>query len=439
MASNPLTESPGPSLIEQATQILEAASQLQQQLQSHKLPQPTLEVGPRKDWRDASQHTSILEARFALIDASQAMLQLALGPIDYLDDLSGATRVKLDVLQTLNALEIAQAVPTEGDVAVAQLAENLGLNEELLQRLLSFAYAMGLFRESPGRKGHVMHTALSAAMPDISTYVRLRAEPCFISGVAKFPEAVRSRGESAVKVPAQLEDPMGRDSWRVLEEDYPPGQGMALFSAGMKTGLSIQLGASLTPYVRGLDWDSIVGGTVVDVGGGNGHVEVTILPQIPSDINFIIQDLPSNEGPAKALIEAHQAQGRITFQSHDFFQPQPAKSRPPTVFMLSRILHDWPDEDCVKIIRPLLPEMEHYGTKLWLCERVLPDEQGQISRHMETQLRMGDLTMFRLYGAKERTLHQWKNLVAKADLRLRVQSLKQLLDTQWSFFEVVLE
>lgn len=442
MAPQIMIKSPNSSLTEQATIILQAASQLERGLRDYGLPQPTLEAGGRKNWHDCSQHTSVLQARSALIDASQTMLQLALGPSDYLNDLLMAGRQKIDVLQTLDTLQVAQAVPMDRAVAVSQLAEKLGLNENFLQRQLSFAYLMGLFRESPSKKGHIAHTALSSMLPEASPFVQLRAIPALTNGTVKVPEALRVRGDSAVKVPAQLADPQGRIFWRVLEEEYPPGQGMAMFSAGMKASMTLNLGASFAPYLNGLDWGSIGGSrTVVDVGGGNGHVEAILLPNLPPDINFVIQDLPSNEGPAKALIDQQLANGRITFQPHDFFKPQPTDFDfgQPAVYMLSRVLLDWQDEDCVRILRNLLPAMESHGTKLWVCEGVVPDDIGQIPNYMEMQIRGLDLLMFNLFGAAERTVEQWKTLFLKADERLRVVDIKQPLNSLLSFFEVVLD
>lgn len=441
MASRTILKSPNSSLTEQATIILQAASQLEQGLRDHGLPQPTLDAGGRKDWHDCSQHTSILQARSALIDASQAILQIALGPSDYLNDLLMAGPRKVDVLQTLDTLQVAHAVPMDRDIAVSQLAEELGLNEDFLQRQLSFAYLMGLFRESPSKKGHIAHTALSSMLPEASPYVQLHAMPALTNGNFKVPEALRVRQDSAVKVPAQLADPQGRGFWRILEEDYPPGQGMAKFSAGMKASMTLNLGASFAPYLHGLDWGSIAGKTVVDVGGGSGHIEAILLPNIPSDINFIIQDLPSNEGPAKALIDQPLAHGRITFQAHDFFKPQPADFNfgQPAVYMLSRVLLDWQDEDCVRILRNLLPAMKSYGTKLWVCEGIVPDGIGQIPNYIEMQIRGLDLLMFTLFGASERTVEQWKTLFRKADERLRVVNIKQPLNSFLSFFEVILD
>lgn len=58
------------SLISQAQTILEAATSLQQQLNSASLPQPSFRVDGRRDWHDAAHLPVLLETRLKLLDSA---------------------------------------------------------------------------------------------------------------------------------------------------------------------------------------------------------------------------------------------------------------------------------------------------------------------------------------------------------------------------------
>ncbi|KAH9905838.1 S-adenosyl-L-methionine-dependent methyltransferase [Xylariomycetidae sp. FL2044] len=424
---------PTPTLVDQAKVILEAATSLQQQLEQRGLPQPGFEADSRKDWQDAIDYPELLRTRSALIDASNQMLNLALGPMDTLASLAGVGISKTDVFRTLNALGVADAVPLSGSIGIDSLAAQVGVDVRLLEKQLRFAYLMGLFYEpEPGR---VAHTSLSAGMPEMSAWASLRLSPLCCKAAWAVPEALRTWRESPVpeghvQVPFSLADPQERDFWTALQQDDPDGRGMEKFSAAMKA-----MFAGHT-FVNGFDWASLGGGLVVDVGGGNGHVEMGILDDVPSGVNFLIQDLPANEQPFRELAEKHGALDRVQFQKHDFFQPQPADLKP-QAYILSRILHDWQDDNCVRILRHLVPAMVEHGTKLFVVERALPSRIGDVPNHKEQLMRAQDLLMFNIFGGGERSMKEWERLFQKADGRLKIAKVGGSEISPFSYMEVV--
>ncbi|KAI5861165.1 O-methyltransferase-domain-containing protein [Durotheca rogersii] len=386
---------PTPSLVAQAAAILEAATSLQRQLEQHGLQQPSFEAGGRKDWHDAIEHPEVLRARSALIDASNLMLNMALGPMDILSSLVGPAVSKVDVFRTLDALGVSEAVPLDTPISIDDLAARVGANPRLLRQQLRFAYLMGIFYEP--REGYVAHTSISAAIPSLSAWTRMRLGYLMSSGAWRIPEALRIWQDSPppghVQVPVSLADSKGRDFWSALQEEDPENRGMEKFSSAMKALFASHSGNSLGPFVTGFDWAGLGDGLVVDVGGGNGHIEVSILNAVPSGLNFVIQDQETNRGLAIENIRQHGAADRIQFQVHDFFHPQPPHLRP-KAYLLSRILHDWQDGDCVRILRNLVPGMEEHAAQLFVMERVLPDRSGDIPNHMEQLIRTQDLLMF---------------------------------------------
>lgn len=436
---------PTPSLVAQAKAILQAATSLEQQLDAHGLPQPSFAASGRKDWQDAVDHPGILQARSSLIDASHQMRNLALGPTEMLFSLAGPAISQIDVFRTLDALGVPQAVPSadRASVGVAELAATLGVSAKLLHQQLRFAYLMGLFYEP--RDGFVAHTAASAAMPVFSPWTQMRLDRLMSWGAWELPEALRrsasnddednDSGKARVP-PVSLGDPKGRSFWKALEEDDPEGKGMEKFSSSMKALLAGHTGNSFVPFVRGFDWSSLGEGLVIDVGGGNAHVEVRILDDVPAGINFLIQDLGSNEKAANEAIKEHGVEQRVEFQVHDFFRAQPPELKP-KAYILSRILHDWQDEDCMRILRGLTPAMAEHGTKLFVYERVLPNRIGDIPNHMEQLMRTQDLLMFTLFGGGERSLKDWDALFKKADPRLTIAAIRHSQLSPFSNMEIV--
>lgn len=426
-----------PSLASQAQTILEAATSLQQQLESASLPQPSFAPDGRRDWHDASHLPSLLETRLKLIDAAQSMLDLVVGPLDTLVYLAGPANTKIEVLRTLDELRVADNVPLEGEISVDELAGNLSVNRGSLERHLRCAYLMGIFRES--REGHVAHTGVSAAMPSFSPYTRLRLSELLQRGTFHVAESMRlSAEQKGGKVPIPIEladkDKGGRDMWKQLTEDDPDGKGMEKFSTAMRVLGAAHSGGSYVSFVQGFDWDRLPDGPIVDIGGGNGHISVNVAKALPAS-DFIIQDLESNAAPARDNIKQHGLETRVKFQTQDFFNAQPADLRP-SAYLVSRVLHDWQDEDCVKILRPLLPAMEKYGTKLLIVERVLPDRVGEMSPYKEWSLRMTDILMYTLFSAKERSLKDFEALLRKVDDRLRIASCRTPASTIFGFMEV---
>ena len=77
------------------------------------------------------------------------------------------------------------------------------------------------------------------------------------------------------------------------------------------------------------------------------------------------------------------------------------------------ILHNWPDEDCERILKNIAAAMEPGYSKLVVNEHILPSTGA----HSETTSK--DILMLALFGhSRERHLAEWEQLFAKAGLKL---------------------
>ena len=80
-------------------------------------------------------------------------------------------------------------------------------------------------------------------------------------------------------------------------------------------------------------------------------------------------------------------------------------------YYLRNILHDWPDDKCIAILKNLVPAMDK-DSRILIDDMVLPD----IGVHWQAaQL---DLTMMAALGSVERTKEQWYALMKSAGLRI---------------------
>lgn len=140
------------------------------------------------------------------------------------------------------------------------------------------------------------------------------------------------------------------------------------FAQGMFT-LEIMNGAL---GYRDIDWkqwdkeDSVF----VELGASTGHLSLSVLPCL-DNARFINQDLPEvcHEGIKFFLKNNPEAlqSGRVTFQPHDFFTTQPVKGA--AVYILSNILHDWPDKEALNILSNIAKAMTT-ESRLLICEIV---------------------------------------------------------------------
>lgn len=125
---------------------------------------------------------------------------------------------------------------------------------------------------------------------------------------------------------------------------------------------------------------------------------------------------------------------RISFVAHDFFTPNPVKDA--DVFLFRLVLHDWPDDDAVRILRRVTPSMTP-KTRLVVCDVVVPPA-GALPYLEERQVRSVDMQMMTLFNSWERSLEEWEGLFAKADPALRVASVAKPVGSYVSIMEVTL-
>lgn len=154
-------------------------------------------------------------------------------------------------------------------------------------------------------------------------------------------------------------------------------------------------------------YDFSAAGTVVDVGGATGNMLAAILSRHDGP-RGVLFDRPHVVSEAPALLEAHGVAERVTIEPGDFFERVPGGG---DVYLLSHIIHDWSEDQCLTILghcRSVIPP----DGRLLIVETVLPP--GDTPHQGKVQ----DMVMLVIPGGQERTEAEYATLLDKADFRL---------------------
>jgi len=146
--------------------------------------------------------------------------------------------------------------------------------------------------------------------------------------------------------------------------------------------------------------------SLVDIAGGHGVLISAILGRYPA-LNGVVFDLPNvAAGAAKTLAEAKVAE-RCEIVGGSFFEAVPSGK---DGYLLSHILHDWGDEDCLKILRNIRKAMPSASGQLLVVEMLIPEGN---TPHFGKLL---DVTMLSIFsGGRERTEADYVQLLKQAD------------------------
>ncbi|KAK3404644.1 hypothetical protein EUGRSUZ_K00951 [Eucalyptus grandis] len=182
----------------------------------------------------------------------------------------------------------------------------------------------------------------------------------------------------------------GRKIWDFASENPEFNH---LFNDGMACTSKILVKAIVEGYKHG--FESI--GSLVDVGGGTGGAVAEIIKSYPhiQGINF---DLPH-------VVATAPAHAGVTHVGGDMFETIPHAD---AVFM-KWIMHDWGNEDCVKILKNCREAIPERNGKVIIAEVVLkPEGDGMFD---EIGLVFDLLMIAHSSGGKERDELEWKKIL----------------------------
>jgi hypothetical protein len=147
--------------------------------------------------------------------------------------------------------------------------------------------------------------------------------------------------------------------------------------------------------------------TLADIGGSQGLILSLVLQKYP-EMRGILFDLPAVVERAPSFIKGYGLESRINVKGGNFFDSIPSGA---DAYLLKHILHDWSDEDCLRILKNIYAVTEP-GTKLLIVDAVI----GAGNEHEFAKIL--DIQMLIFLHGKERTESEWKELLSVAGFRL---------------------
>lgn len=280
-----------------------------------------------------------------------------------------------------------------GPKTAAEIAKTLECDEGALQRFMSALAVEGVFGR--GADGRFSLTPLSEGLTtDHPRSVRwLAAAMCDHAHWHPWGKAhdVIKEGRS------QTEKVLGASPWEYLsgspEEAGRFGQAMS--------NMSRQASAGITAHH---DFSGIE--HLVDVGGSRGTLLLEILEQNPAMRGTVLDLPPVIEVTEQALAD-HPLRSRIELVAGSFFESVPAGA---DAYMLKHILHDWPDDQCLRILRRIREAIPAEG-RLLVFDALLVPEAPPWAHWL-------DVHMLVLQDGKERSPDEFGALLAAAGFEM---------------------
>lgn len=297
------------------------------------------------------------------------------------------------VLYTAAKLKLADYL-ADGSKRADELAEQTGTHASSLHRLMRTLAHLGVLSMEDDRMFSLtpLGEALKSDAPGAAqSTIRTVAGDGFWNAFLKLPDTLQD-GEPGMK------KAFGKSFFEYIADNPEESTHFNDTMIGFH-------GAEPPAVAEAYDFSGF--DTVVDVGGGTGNMLSTILERYPEP-KGVLFELPRVVQEAPELIGERGLTNRIICESGDFFESVPEGG---DAYILSHILHDWPEEQCLSILRNCRDAMSP-ASRLLIVEMVLPDDGPP---HPGYEL---DMVMLALTGGRECTKEEYDKLLKQAGFDL---------------------
>lgn len=282
--------------------------------------------------------------------------------------------------------ELGVADALDEPAEVTRMAERCSSDPGALDRVLRVVVAHGVFERRGRTYAHNEASRLlrSDHPRSMRPFVRMIGMPVFHAAYGALEHSVRT-GQAAIEQVA----PGGL--WSYLGTHPREAE---LFSDAMEGKAHGDVADVLAAY------DFTPFSSVADVGGGRGHLLRAVLDATPRarGVLFDLPDVVSSLPPAGP---------RLTHQAGDFFRDGLPEAQ---LYLLMEVLHDWPDEQAVQILRAVRSAAS-VGATVLVVEGIRDEDRD------DPRAATLDIVMLAVTGGRERTSAELGDLMAAAGFR----------------------
>lgn len=297
-------------------------------------------------------------------------------------------------VQVAAELGLADAL-AKGPRDCAALAREVGAQKDMLNRLLRALASFGVFEQlADGRVANNPRSeCLRGDVPgSVRALARMHGGSAQWQAWAALEHAVRSGEPSFAHV----------HGMPIFEYLAAHPETARRFDEAMVDSSRLMNEALVEAY----EWNQF--DTLVDVAGGAGSTLAAILRANPR-LNGVLFDLPHVIERGRMHLAEQGVASRCRTETGSFFDAVPPGA---DAYFMKHIIHDWGDEDCLRILaqcRTAMPDR----ARLLVCEKVVPPGNEP------SLAKMMDLVMMALtQGGRERTEQEFRDLFNQASLRM---------------------
>jgi len=277
-----------------------------------------------------------------------------------------------------------------------ELARSIPISPEkdmMLGRLMALLVQKEVFAQDEA--GYVL-TPLSKTLltehSNMGVFAHYITEPAFTIQMGSMSEWFKN-GEAGSTVCMMAND--GKQPWELLRENPQLG---TLFNEAMTSRCKQQMRDFVKTYPHMFDGLN----SLLDVGGNKGTAVKIIAEGFPF-LRCAVLDLPH-------VVAEAVKDDSFDVVPGDMFEKIPHAD----AFLIKNVLHDWRDEDCVRILKRCREAIEPRkdGSKVIIVD-IIQDFESNNPKATETGL-LFDMLMMSSHGSKERTKQEWHDVILAA-------------------------